>query len=96
MYVVIRRYNGASQLIGEMERRSGEVEQLIRQSPGFGAYYAVRTGADGLATITVCDSKAGTDESSRLAREWVQQNVRGVSMGAPEIIEGQTFVEFWR
>src|SRR5947207_13096676 len=93
---VIRRNPGAAQLIAEMERRTGEVEQVIRKSPGFGAYYAVRTGADTLATITVCDSQAGTEESSRLAREWVQQNVPGVSMGAPEVIEGQAFIEFWR
>ena len=96
MHVVIRRYSGASQLMGEMERRKGEVEELIRKSPGFGAYYAVRTGEGGLATITVCDSKAGTDESSRMAREWVQRNVPGVSMGPPELIEGEAFIEFWR
>src|SRR5690242_15823069 len=96
MHVVIRRYTGAAALIGEMERRKGEVEELIRKSPGFGAYYAVRTGADGLATITVCDSKAGTDESSRLAREWVQANVTGVAASPAEVVEGAAFVEFWR
>jgi len=96
MYVVIRRWSGASKLIEEMQRRSDEVERLIRSAPGFGAYYAVRTGGDSLATITVCEDRAGTDESSRMAREWVQQNVKGVSMSPPELIEGQTFIEFWR
>ena len=95
-HVVIRRYTGASQLMTEMERRGDEVKRLISGVPGFGAYYAVRSGADGLATITVCDDRAGTAESTRLAGEWVQQNVKGVSMGPPEVIEGQTFLEFWR
>jgi hypothetical protein len=81
MHVVIRRYSGAAQLMGEMERRKD---------------YAVRSGADVLVTITVCDDRAGTDESNRLAREWVQQNVPGVSMGPPEVIDGQAFIEFWR
>ena len=95
-HVVVRRWSGAAQLIGEMERRKDEVERLIRQAPGFGAYYAVRTGSDGLVSITVCDDKAGTDESSRLAREWVQQNVPGLTMGAPEVTDGEAFIEFWR
>ena len=79
-----------------MQRRSDEVERLLRGVPGFGANYAVRSAADGLATITVCDDRAGTEESTRRAREWVQQSVAGVTMGAPEIIEGQTFLESWR
>jgi hypothetical protein len=95
-HVVIRRWSGAAQLISEMERRKDEVEQLIRQAPGFGAYYAVRSGSDRLTTITVCDDKAGTDESSRLAREWVQKNVSGVSMSPPEVTDGEAFIEFWR
>ena len=95
-HVVIRRWSGAAQLITEMERRKDEIEQLIRRAPGFGAYYAARTGADGLVSITVCDDKAGTDESSRLAREWVQQNVPGLTMGAPEVTDGEAFIEFWR
>ncbi|GEM_PF-4550048 len=67
-HVVIRRWSGAAQLMAEMERRRDEVEQLIRGVPGFGAYYAVRTGANELVSITVCDDRAGTDESTRRAR----------------------------
>jgi hypothetical protein len=96
MHVVIRRYTGAAALIAEMERRSSDVEKLIRTAPGFGAYYAMGTGAGSMASITVCESKAGTDESSRLAREWVQENVSGVAASPAEVIEGDAFIEFWR
>ncbi len=95
-HVVIRRWSGAAQLMAEMERRRDEAEQLIRGVPGFGAYYAVRTGANELVSITVCDDRAGTDESTRRAREWVQQNIPGIAMSPPEVIEGETFIEFWR
>src|SRR5215213_4620764 len=83
MHVVIRRWAGSGPLIAEMERRSGEVEGLLRGVPGFGAYYALRSGTDGLATVTVCDDRAGADESTRRAREWVQQHVPGLIMGGP-------------
>ncbi len=93
MHVVVRRYTGASQLVDVMERKRQEVEDLIRGVPGFVAYYAVRTG-EGVATITVCRDKAGTDESIRRAADWVRQNVPAGAVGAPEIAEGDTYIDF--
>ena len=69
--------------------------ELLRGVPGFVAYYAVRHGAE-LTTITACDTRAGTQESTRLAGEWVKQNVSGSPPGAPEITEGETFLQFAR
>ncbi len=43
--------------------------------PGFVSYAAFRSGADSGMTVTVCQDKAGTDESSRRAAEWVKENV---------------------
>ena len=64
MYVVVRRYTGASALADVMVQREQEVRELISTVPGFRAYYAARTGGgDAVATVTVCDDKAGTDES---------------------------------
>ena len=95
MYVVVRRYTGASALVDAMTQRQQEVRDLISTVPGFRAYYAARTGGDGVATVTVCDSKEGTDESSRRAGEWVRANVTGASaVGAPEITEGETYINF--
>ena len=95
MHAVIRRYSGASALNDIMAERSHEVEELLREVPGFVAYYAVRNG-DELATVTVCDDQAGTRESSRRAAEWVKQNAAGTNVGAPEITEGEAFIQFSR
>ena len=76
MHAVIRRYQGSA-IIDAVVSRRGEVEALIRDVPGFVAYYAVRAG-DGGATITVCQDQAGTAESTRRAAEWVRQNMPGV------------------
>ena len=95
MHAVVRRYRGASALNDVLARQSQEIEQLLTDVPGFVAYYAIRAGDD-LATVTVCEDQAGTQESSRRAAEWVRQNLTGGSVGAPEITEGEAFIQFSR
>ena len=93
MHVVVRRWRNAATLADTMTSRSQEVEELLRGVPGFVAYYAVRHGAE-LTTITACDTQAGTQESTRRAGEWVKQHVSASPPGAPEIIEGETILQF--
>ena len=47
-----------------------------------------------MTTITACDDRAGTQESTRRAGEWVKQNVSASPPAAPEIIEGETLLQF--
>lgn len=95
MYVVVRRYSGASALFDTMTQRKDEVERLISGVPGFIAYYAIRSGGEG-ATVTVCENQAGTQESTRLAADWVRQNVPSVPPTPVSITEGETFIQFGR
>jgi hypothetical protein len=94
MYIVIRSYSGegASELFDALEQRPDEVKDLITTVPGFVSYWGFRNG-DGGATVTVCQDKAGTDESSRRAAGWVKENV-GSPVGAPNITEGEASLEF--
>jgi hypothetical protein len=93
MHVVVRRWHNAAALAEALTSRSQEVEELISGVPGFVAYYAVRNGAE-VTTITVCNDRAGTQESTRRAGEWVKQNVSESPPGTPVIIEGETFLQF--
>jgi hypothetical protein len=94
MYVVIRSYSGqgASDLFDLIEQRRDEVKDIITGVPGFVSYAAFRSG-DGGTTVTLCQDKAGTDESSRRAAEWVKQNATA-SVGPPAIAEGSTLLQF--
>jgi len=94
MYAVVRSYsgNGASELFDQLEQRNEEVEDLIGGVPGFVSYTACRSGEGGL-TVTVCQDKAGTDESSRRAAEWVKENI-GATVDPPVITEGSTVAHF--
>ena len=93
MHGVVRRYRGASALGDTMAGRSQEVRDIIGGVPGFVAYYAVRAG-DELATITVCEDRAGTEDSSRRAAEWVRTNVAGGTIDPPKITQGEAFIQF--
>ena len=94
MHVVVRSYSGqgVSELFEAMERREEDVRELIGGVPGFVSYAAFRSG-DRVMTVTACDDKAGTDESSTRAAAWVEENVTA-SVDPPEITEGGTFIQF--
>ena len=94
MYVVVRTYSGqgASELFDQLEQRNEEVNDLIGGVPGFVSYTAFRSGEGG-STVTVCQDKNGTDESSRRAAEWVKEHV-GATANPPVISEGSTVVYF--
>jgi hypothetical protein len=94
MYAVVRSYSGdgASELFDQLEQRTDEVKDLIGGVPGFVSYTALRSDEGGI-TVTVCQDKTGTDESSRRAAEWVKENI-GATANPPVITEGSTVVQF--
>lgn len=89
MHAAIRTFSGAGamKLVDLLEGRKSEVESIIRSVKGFVSYTMIRT-ADGATTVTVCQDKAGTDESSRLAREWIGKNAPDLGVSPPTIAEG--------
>jgi hypothetical protein len=94
MYAIVRSYSGqgTSELFDQLEQKNDEVRDLIGGVPGFVSYTAFRSSEGGL-TVTVCQDKAGTDESSRRAAEWVKENI-GATTDPPVITEGSTVVHF--
>ena len=93
MHTVIRHYTAPSAVMDEARPKLADLEQTMRQLPGFVAYYFLET-ADGIATITVTEDETGTNESMGRAAEWVQQNLTETRslMSAPEVIRGQALI----
>ena len=94
MHAVIRNYSGtgATELIDLLEQRKNEVESLIRAVAGFVAYTLIRTEGGGIS-VTVCQDKAGTDESVELARNWIQENAADLDTAAPAVSEGSVIAQ---
>ena len=89
MHAVVRTYSGkgAKELIGVIEKNKSEVEKLLRAVKGFVSYYLVRT-AEGGFSVSVYQDKAGTDESVRIARDWIGKNAGNLGAAAPTVSEG--------
>lgn len=94
MYTTVRQYTGITPATFEaLMSRKADVETLIRQVPGFVRYDLVRT-ADGLTSVTVCQTKAGTDESSKQVSAWIGKNLPAMAGSAPVVTGGEDVVHF--
>ena len=85
----IRNYSGsgASDLIDLISERKEEVESILGSINGFVSWTMISTDGGG-ATVTICQDKAGTDESLQVAREWIQKNASDLSVDPPSVSEG--------
>ena len=93
MYAVLRQYSGsgASALFDALEENSADVESIIREVPGLVSYTLFRTAGGGVS-VTICNDKAGADESSRRAAAWVKENF-SKPISPPTISEGETILK---
>ena len=92
MYAVVRRYTSPSDLAATIREKRANLEQTIRGIPGFVAYYLINQG-DAIATVTVCQDRAGAEASIQRAADWVKQNLPADSgLGPPEITQGEVLV----
>ena len=93
MQVVIRNYSGhgAKELFDLLDKHKTEVESLIRSVKGFVSYTLARSGEGGFS-VTVCDDKAGIEESVQKAKEWIAKNAGNTGSSTPKVTEGSVIV----
>jgi len=94
MHAVVRTYSGsgAKELIDVLEKNKSEVEKLIRAIRGFVSYSLVRTASGGFS-VSVFQDKVGTDESVRVARDWIAKNAGNTGAVAPTVSEGTVVLQ---
>jgi hypothetical protein len=96
MHAVIRKYTSSPNVMAEARPKMQHLEQTMRGTPGFVAYYFLETD-DGITTITITEDEAGTTESMSRAANWVQQNLEShASLGSPEVTTGQVLISATR
>jgi hypothetical protein len=93
MHTVIRAYSGkgAKELADVLEKHKTDVEKLLRGVKGFVGYTLARN-SDGVVSVTVCQDKAGTEESLKVARDWIAKNAGSTGVGAPKVSEGSVIL----
>ena len=96
MHAVVRKYTSSPDVVTEARPKLQHLEQTMRGTPGFVAYYFLET-ADGVTTITITEDETGTTESMSRAANWVQQNLESrAALGSPEVTTGQVLLNATR
>ena len=93
MQAVIRAYSGkgAKELFDVLEKRAADLQPLMRSVKGFVSYTLARSGSGGFS-VTVCQDKAGIDESIQKAKDWIANNAANTGAGAPQVSDGAVIV----
>ena len=93
MQAVVRTYSGkgAKELFDVIEKQKADVEREMRSVKGFVSYTLARSG-DGGFSVTVCQDRAGVDESVQKAKDWIAKNAGSTGVGAPKVSSGSVVV----
>jgi hypothetical protein len=92
MYAVIRRYEDVSSVDEVMHRIEAGWAPLIRQAPGFIAYYAVDAGGGTAASISLFEDRAQAEDSARRAADWVGEYLGSLSPNPAQVTTGEVRV----
>jgi hypothetical protein len=91
MYVTIRSYVG-HELADAILANQSAVKEVIGGVDGVKAYYLVRT-EEGTMSVTVTDSEASAEETTRAAANWVRENMGDSPGGSAQISGGEVLVD---
>lgn len=91
MHVTVRRYQEVRGGLDDALRRhftEGFIP-IIQKASGFIAYYALDPGDGGLVTISVFGNAAQAEESTRMAADYIRENLADRFSAPPEVTSGE-------
>jgi hypothetical protein len=89
MYATVRRYEGVTDPAEAGRRVAEGFVPLIKQIPGFVAYYWVDAGGGLMASTSVFEDRAGAEASTERAADWVQENIASLLPNPPQVTAGE-------
>jgi hypothetical protein len=89
MYGTVRRYEGVTDAAEAGRRVAEGFVPLIKQIPGFVAYYWVDAGGGVMASTSVFEDRAGAEESTEKAADWVRENIASLLPNPPQVTAGE-------
>ena len=89
MYATIRRYEDVTDPAEAGRRVSEGFVPLIKQIPGFVAYYWVDAGGGVMISTSVFQDKAGAEESNRRAAAVVRDSLASLLPKPPQVTAGE-------
>jgi hypothetical protein len=94
MHATIRRYEGVdASRTDELVRMVDEkLVPVLSKLEGFGGYYLIETGEGAVTSVSIFDTPAQADESSRVAATWVRDEGLQTALPNAPAVTGGTVV----
>ncbi|MER5793797.1 hypothetical protein [Streptomyces sp. NPDC001980] len=89
MYAVVRRYEGVTDPAEAGRRVDEGFVPLLRQVPGFVAYYWIDAGGGVMVSTSIYEDQAGADESVKRAADFVRESLASLLPNPPQVTAGQ-------
>jgi hypothetical protein len=89
MYAVVRRYEGVTDPAEAARRVDEEFLPLLRQVPGFVAYYWADAGGGVMVSTGVFQDRAGAEESTGRAADFVRDHLASLLPNPPQVTAGE-------
>ena len=93
MHAAIRQYQVDPGSVDEITRGVNEgLVPILKDVSGFRAYYALDAGGGRIASVSVFEDRAGAEESSRKAADWIRENMASLIPNPPDVLQGEVVV----
>jgi hypothetical protein len=96
MHATIRRYEGVdTSRTAELTKKVNEnLIPSLSKLPGFDGYYLVEAGNGVMTSVSLFDTSAHADESTRFASSWVRdEKLESALPNAPKITFGEVIAK---
>jgi hypothetical protein len=88
MYAAVRRYEGVTDPAEAGRRVKEGFMPLIREVPGFVAYYWIDAGDGAMVSASVFEDRTGAEESTKRAADFVRENLASLLPNPPQVTAG--------
>lgn len=95
MHATIRRYvaSDKTRTAEIVKKAQGELLPQLRELPGYGGYYLIDDGDGVFNSVSIYDTEAHAEESTRVASTWVrEQKLETALTNPPQIFSGEVVV----
>ena len=82
MYVVIRKFRSMRNVDEAARRVVDGLGPMLKQTPGFRAYYVFDDGAGG-GSVSLFDSREAAETANEKALAWIKENLADLYGGEP-------------
>ena len=90
MHITIRKYTTDPKLADEVIRRvNKEFIPIISSAAGFVSYDTFHNGEGTLCSVSFFENRNDALAATRLAKDWVNDNITTLLPTPPEVIEGE-------